>query len=386
MSLLSSTIFQRQANFVDYNDLKNERIIIIGAGNLGSIVGVTLSKIGFKNVLLVDGDTVDHHNLPNQWYRRDDVGSDKTYCLANTMYDYAPEGNTSFISRTTMFQATYMLFNPTVVIICVDSTKSRIKILQQIYYGCNTYAINKKPYIIDTGTNELSVRLTAFYLDDEEYREKYNWLLHDWLDTPDNRVCGRSAIMFVAQYCASQVGMYIYKYLHEQKNKFIINIDIASGIDFAQEPEERKPIELDKDVVKLEPTHLHDLLQSYWYSQNKIIKATARHCFNNVDEITKGVYKHRTGKIEIPGIFIATVSCDSCICMTCVKSETTDCPITQECSCKDHVVIVSCTHYQQILLPNYSTYRMFEEIGKFNKLPQDIKETIITRMIGDVKW
>ena len=60
-------------------------ITIIGAGAIGSYVTWLLAKMGCNNITIYDFDKVENHNLPNQIYGPDDVGTKKVDALARAV-------------------------------------------------------------------------------------------------------------------------------------------------------------------------------------------------------------------------------------------------------------------------------------------------------------
>ncbi|MGI0116619.1 ThiF family adenylyltransferase [Zooshikella sp. RANM57] len=60
--------------------LTHKRIVLCGAG-LGSIIAEIAVRTGFRNFLLIDGDTVEAHNLNRQNYVEEDIGKPKVEAL-----------------------------------------------------------------------------------------------------------------------------------------------------------------------------------------------------------------------------------------------------------------------------------------------------------------
>ena len=82
MSLLT-----RQSRLVDSSILTCP-ITIIGAGGIGSFTALTLAKMGFENIYVMDNDTVEEHNIPNQFYRYKDLTIPKVEALKQIIYDF----------------------------------------------------------------------------------------------------------------------------------------------------------------------------------------------------------------------------------------------------------------------------------------------------------
>jgi molybdopterin/thiamine biosynthesis adenylyltransferase len=55
----------RDLDFYDQN--RTDRVLVIGAGHIGSYVAYYLAKLGVKDITVVDFDYVEPHNLPHQF-------------------------------------------------------------------------------------------------------------------------------------------------------------------------------------------------------------------------------------------------------------------------------------------------------------------------------
>ncbi|MBI4142968.1 ThiF family adenylyltransferase [Candidatus Uhrbacteria bacterium] len=81
--------FHRQLDLVDAARLAATPITVIGAGGIGSPTVVCITKMGCGQVTVYDPDTVEDHNLPNQWFRRQDVGKPKVLALQEIVRDFS---------------------------------------------------------------------------------------------------------------------------------------------------------------------------------------------------------------------------------------------------------------------------------------------------------
>lgn len=79
--------FSRQSGLVD-SSIFTTPITIVGAGGIGSFTTLALAKIGFNDILVYDGDSVEEHNLPNQFYPTKMVGKMKVDALKEMIYDF----------------------------------------------------------------------------------------------------------------------------------------------------------------------------------------------------------------------------------------------------------------------------------------------------------
>lgn len=79
--------FRRQLDLLPL-DACGIPITIIGAGAVGSFTALTLAKMGLTNLTVFDDDIVDQHNLPNQFFRVQDLGRRKVEALADLVRSF----------------------------------------------------------------------------------------------------------------------------------------------------------------------------------------------------------------------------------------------------------------------------------------------------------
>lgn len=102
------------------------RCHIIGCGSIGSNVAELLARYGIENIVLYDFDIVESHNIANQLYTEEDVGTPKTEALARFLYKINPR-----LKSTLEIKSKYnnqMLTD--YVFMCVDSVEVRNQIVK----------------------------------------------------------------------------------------------------------------------------------------------------------------------------------------------------------------------------------------------------------------
>ena len=77
----------RQLDLLPIDSL-NKSITIIGAGAIGGWTTLSLAKMGFTNITVMDFDTVDIVNLNSQLYRFKDIGKSKVEALKDIVKDF----------------------------------------------------------------------------------------------------------------------------------------------------------------------------------------------------------------------------------------------------------------------------------------------------------
>lgn len=73
--------YNRQEELYDAPN-EHDNVTVIGVGATGSWVALALSKLGVKELQLVDMDMIETHNIPNQLYGIDQTGMAKVYACA----------------------------------------------------------------------------------------------------------------------------------------------------------------------------------------------------------------------------------------------------------------------------------------------------------------
>jgi len=88
-------IYARNRFYISKEDqeaIKPFRIILAGCG-IGSNIAECVLRIGFENLTLIDGDTVELTNLNRQNYLKSDVGIPKTNALKKRLLGINPKAN-----------------------------------------------------------------------------------------------------------------------------------------------------------------------------------------------------------------------------------------------------------------------------------------------------
>ncbi len=118
--------FIRQQDVLPPEKLVKLSVVVIGCGAVGSFTVLTLAKMGVTAITVFDGDTVEEHNLPNQWYKPDHVGMNKTDALWDIVYDFTGvelRANAHHYTREALAG---------LVICCVDTMDTRLRIWREV--------------------------------------------------------------------------------------------------------------------------------------------------------------------------------------------------------------------------------------------------------------
>lgn len=87
----------------DQSVMNRMRVLLIGAGGLGSEIAQGLLRKGVSQLKIFDGDNVSLTNLTRQYFYKCDLGKNKAICLGKNLLDEATR-KTEIISYPFMFQ------------------------------------------------------------------------------------------------------------------------------------------------------------------------------------------------------------------------------------------------------------------------------------------
>ena len=118
----------RQQELVDQERLANLKVTIIGCGAVGSFTALSLCKMGVRQLTLIDPDTVSVENLPNQFYREEDLGKKKVAACAEMLQQFDSEIQVNTLARPFIKQK----LDSDIVISAVDSMDVRKRIWNSI--------------------------------------------------------------------------------------------------------------------------------------------------------------------------------------------------------------------------------------------------------------
>ena len=115
----------RQQGIVDPKLIQKREVTLIGAGAIGSFTGLTISKMGIHGLTFYDEDGVSDANLPNQFFRKQDIKSFKVHALRELLTAFSDTIPTPMIRNYTSEK-----LNET-VIVATDNMSSRKLVWEQ---------------------------------------------------------------------------------------------------------------------------------------------------------------------------------------------------------------------------------------------------------------
>lgn len=91
--------FGRQLGFFNPEDHPNASATFVGVGGIGSFAAFATAKLGIPNITLIDPDTVEEHNAPNQLHAVDQIGTSKVEALATEITSHIGTVPTTFQAK-----------------------------------------------------------------------------------------------------------------------------------------------------------------------------------------------------------------------------------------------------------------------------------------------
>lgn len=190
----------------EYTTLQNTPVHIIGTGATGSHIVQLLIECGFKNIHAYDFDTIEPHNIANQWYKMDQIGKTKV----DALYE-----NTQEITIHNEKVEEGHIFDG-IVFLLTDSMPSRKEINRDVL---------KKSTMLALVETRMGVEKGQTYVVNPEISDRYTEWENTLFDTekhkPEVSACG-SAITIVTT--AMLTAAYAIQHLIENhcgKEKFL---------------------------------------------------------------------------------------------------------------------------------------------------------------------
>ena len=222
------TRYMRQSGFLS-TDRLNTKLNIIGAGAIGSFTALTLAKMGFTDISVYDPDTVELHNLPNQFYRESDIGKPKVIALKEIIQAFT---GTEIKLHQEMYKAQSIAG---ITISGVDSMDARIEIWRKIKFNMRV------PLYIDARMGGEVMMLIAVNPCDINDIKRYEASLYPSKEAMKLR-CTQQAIIYtllhISGYIANTVKRYV---MNETYDKGII-FDTNTGMLMKDIPEIREEV------------------------------------------------------------------------------------------------------------------------------------------------
>lgn len=164
-----------------YSPTRQDKVLVIGVGHIGSFVTYYLARLGVKDITVVDFDVVESHNLPHQFLAESlvkDVSEDtrilKVDILKQSVDFMVRDANVKYIpSKIEDAYREVMQNPPTAIFVCVDSMLVRkwifdnFKICNCLFVDVRTGGQFVNVYSIMGTKSDYGYYENSLYSDDE---------------------------------------------------------------------------------------------------------------------------------------------------------------------------------------------------------------------------
>jgi len=156
-------LYRNQSSILNIEDYDYLKIAIIGLGSIGSFLSIALNKLGFKNLILIDDDIIEEHNITTQFYFKNSIGGTKV----NVISQYLTGNISTYNTRVTPLNK----IDADIVFICVDTLKQRKFITKSILDSYEK--LNKPRLIIDGRMHRLIFQVHTIPIENQELLNRY---------------------------------------------------------------------------------------------------------------------------------------------------------------------------------------------------------------------
>jgi hypothetical protein len=217
----TNEIYKRQTGI--FNPAEHDRTVsIIGCGSVGSFTALALAKMGVRLIELFDSDTVEEHNIPNQFFKLSQIGSNKVDAVYYNLLEF--DGIAS-PSRSVLNISDNTLINGNIAVSAVDSMESRKTIWTSLKNSLSSHYIDSR-----MGGNIFSL-YTVDLRDAKQVRRYEKTLLKDE-DALQVR-CTERTIIYNVLGLASMICRQVVNIMNGNNCPFEIHFDY-SGYDIAK--------------------------------------------------------------------------------------------------------------------------------------------------------
>jgi len=183
--------YSRQSRIFNPANQKT-KIIVCGVGSVGSFVTLTLAKLGFTNIEAIDFDKIEAENIPNQFYRVQDIGKFKVDALQEIVEDYSGlkiKTNKTKIDGKFNFDLTMN----TILVLSLDNMETRDLIFKMM--------VGMPVVLLDTRMGGSEYQIYAYDMMKKEDVEK---CAGDMKQQISEVICGERSVIYTILSIASE--------------------------------------------------------------------------------------------------------------------------------------------------------------------------------------
>lgn len=211
----------RQLDLIPVEKLGQE-VTIIGAGAIGSFLGLALAKMGLSRITVFDHDEVSIENMSNQFFPFRDIGNNKAFALKGLIQDFTETVVTAYPLK---FEPKHAMQLKGIVVVAVDSMEAR----RMIYESIKATGFQVE-LIIDPRMSAEFYQQYSVKPFDEKDRAMYEKVLQPDSESVQERCTAKSTV-YTATLAAGIVTKTVKHWMLEQPYPRTISWNIAAVSD-----------------------------------------------------------------------------------------------------------------------------------------------------------
>lgn len=213
----------RFADLLKPSDLNQFKLLIIGAGSIGSYTALMLAKMGYEKITVIDYDTVDTENIAPQFFKPSQIGMPKVEALRQNILEQTATNIVAINKKVDLgtpegiFGLSSLLGPNTLLICAVDSMKVR-KELFDFWKQSSSLAFFDARMAIQFLNTYSIVKVGRLSLDQDSFSMYENTLFSD--ENAIQEPCTNKAIAFTSFIAGGVISKSIMEltkmYTHKQ--------------------------------------------------------------------------------------------------------------------------------------------------------------------------
>ncbi len=224
---------------------------IIGTGAIGSFTAMALTKMGFSSIVTWDHDKIEEHNIANQMFPIESVGTRKALATRTMVKQFSGEDIITVASKITGQKAYEYLSSAfpnkmPIMIMAVDSLDVRRELVEGFRRAWNMP-------VIDARMGAKTYRVMAFIPSEASEFTDYMATLVSDADAVQER-CGQKSIIYTVLGVAAEICSFVHAIVMQEEGGMIshphpVVFDYGTGIRLQQMRQQGEVLDFTDEAV-----------------------------------------------------------------------------------------------------------------------------------------
>lgn len=228
-------LFKGHLDLVNMNQLSKTRVLMIGAGSIGSFAALAMVKMGVGEIVIFDDDKIEPHNFANQLYPYTAMGVAKIDVLRKILTEMGankPETGVKINLEARRFIDTDLSYvkQSDIVICAVDNMATRILLWEMckksihtsLYVDCRIGGTQLDCFALESGDPD-----DIDFFESKDHEGKSNFL-YSSKETVQLK-CTEKSIIFPVMFSAGWISTCVYHYANNTIKRLPRSITYMMG-------------------------------------------------------------------------------------------------------------------------------------------------------------